>query len=739
MRSHATIRNFPLAAACIAALSAGASLRAQETAMRDVSLEDLFNIEVTSVSKKAERLQDAAASVYVITQEDIRRSGAVRLQDVLNMVPGIWMADQTHNQTISALRESATLFLQSVNVLLDGVPITSPVTGGVFYGGLQIPLSEIQRIEIIKGPGGTVYGANSATGIISIFTKSPWESTRPYVKIAGGSGSYAEPRAGFGYAFNDRIAVSGYADGRYLRGYDKNPDFAGESLFVAAKNIFGRDTVYHIANAFGSSLEGEHYGMVAGVKLAADISSRMSLRIDLSGQFDRGREYTSLAFPWPVGGLPKNDSVWLQNTSIDNGTVNARLDYAFDSTHQLFCRSYGTYSGSLLNLARSGSLQSAFAIADVEIQDNAEIFATARWRLALTTGANIRPVIYDLSASRPGGLTKFSKPKNTEFVVAGFAQDKLTFGNMIDLTTGIKAETWTLISTTPEISPSARISVHPRADYTVWAAGSRSVTIPGYLQTNIESRQMGLPPAPGDTGHGRWVALVNSDSMRPTVYRTAEAGARYSPAPSLSLDAAGYYTTIDGRIDVAPIDTTIKIQSRLTPGEIISPAYYANITNGRQVGMEGVLRYAPASLARTEVSYALFTTAVEKAFNGAAISATNQGPSCPEHVVRCRIYLDLPMDFHVTVSGLWHSLYRQSAVYDYAAQRYLLNSETIESSPHVKLDLYLEKRLFAGSMAVFIWGRDLLTGNRIESSDFYMLTYPHTVNRMFGGGISYTF
>ena len=140
----------------------------------DMSIEDLMNIEVTSVSKKAERLQDVAAALYVLTQEDIKNSSATSIHELLREVPGYWGVQDEYNNVTSAMRFSNTTNgpAGTVLYLLDGTPIQDLMTSTFTNRNFDIPLDEIDRIEIIKGSGGVIYGANSATGVVNIFTKS---------------------------------------------------------------------------------------------------------------------------------------------------------------------------------------------------------------------------------------------------------------------------------------------------------------------------------------------------------------------------------------------------------------------------------------------------------------------------------------------------------------------------------------------------------------------------------------
>ena len=151
------------------------------------SLEDLMNVQVTSVSKREQKLSKAGAAVYVINQEDIRRSGATNIPDLLRMVPGVHVAQMnTHTWAIS-IRGFTDKYGDKVLVMIDGRSVYTPLTSGVNWDQQDVPLEDIDRIEVIRGPGGTVWGANAVNGVINIITKS--SKATPGGLISAGAGS----------------------------------------------------------------------------------------------------------------------------------------------------------------------------------------------------------------------------------------------------------------------------------------------------------------------------------------------------------------------------------------------------------------------------------------------------------------------------------------------------------------------------------------------------------------------
>src|SRR5271169_4723774 len=157
----------------------GAAAMAQKPGALDLtqfSLEDLMKIQVTSVSKKEQTFSKIGAAIYVITQEDIRRSGITNIPDLLRMAPGVDVARLDANAWAISIRGFNFRYSDKVLVLIDGRSVYTPGFSGVYWDQQDVPLEDIDRIEVIRGPGGTVWGANAVNGVISIITKSARET-----------------------------------------------------------------------------------------------------------------------------------------------------------------------------------------------------------------------------------------------------------------------------------------------------------------------------------------------------------------------------------------------------------------------------------------------------------------------------------------------------------------------------------------------------------------------------------
>ena len=150
----------------------GAQAQTLAASLVDLSLEQLSNIQVTSVSKRQQRLADVAGAVYVISQEDIRRSGATSLPEALRLAPNLHVARADANQYAIASRGQNSVLANKMLVLIDGRTVYSPLFSGVFWEAQDVMLEDVERIEVLSGSGGTLHGSNAVNGVINIITRS---------------------------------------------------------------------------------------------------------------------------------------------------------------------------------------------------------------------------------------------------------------------------------------------------------------------------------------------------------------------------------------------------------------------------------------------------------------------------------------------------------------------------------------------------------------------------------------
>jgi len=189
--------------------------------LKQLSLAELGNVEVTTTSKKPEKVWNTPAAIYVLTQEDIRRSGATSIPEVLRLVPGVEVSRINSNIWSVGIRGFGSAFSKSVLVLIDGRSVYTPLFAGVDWNKQNVMLEDVERIEVIRGPGGTIWGSNAVNGVINIITKSAADTQGLYAEAGGGS----QPQGFAGVRYGGALAP-----GTQFRVYGKYIDRGDEVL-----------------------------------------------------------------------------------------------------------------------------------------------------------------------------------------------------------------------------------------------------------------------------------------------------------------------------------------------------------------------------------------------------------------------------------------------------------------------------------------------------------------------------
>ena len=201
----------------------GAAVRGEEapppsaarSSLTELSLEELMNVKVVTFSKTPQKWVDTPAAVYVITQEDIRRSGVTSIPEALRLAPGVEVARIDANKWAIGIRGFTSRLSRSLLVLIDGRSVYSPLFAGVYWEVQDLLLEDIERIEVIRGPGGTVWGANAVNGVINIITKHSKETQGGLVTLGGGTEERGFGGVRYGGAVGENLHYRVY--GKYFK------------------------------------------------------------------------------------------------------------------------------------------------------------------------------------------------------------------------------------------------------------------------------------------------------------------------------------------------------------------------------------------------------------------------------------------------------------------------------------------------------------------------------------------
>jgi iron complex outermembrane receptor protein len=419
-------------------LCAAASLSAASAQQVDasgdfssLSLEQLGNVEITSVSKRPEPLSGAAAAVFVITAEDIRRSGASSLPEVLRLAPNLEVARMNaFEYTITARGFNSTESANKLLVLIDGRSVYSPLASTVFWQNIDVPLSTIDRIEVVSGPGGTLYGANAVNGVISIITKNSAKTQGLLVSAgAGPDDQSATARYGASLGGNATLQVN-------LTTFNRANTDAFSASDTTKDDWQGTQGGFRFDDADGADtylLEGNLYG-----NQSREYFYEKGWGENLTGNWTHAFENSSL-----------NIAAYYDNTTRTEPVAK-------DETT--------TY--------------------DLSAQDTTSL----GWGDSFVWGGEYR---LWREAFYSDVAFAFAKPAATITLGNIFAQDELPIADNLKLTLGLKAEDNSYSGL--DLLPNIRLAWQVSPDALIWAAASRAVRTPSKIDRELEDPGFLLP------------------------------------------------------------------------------------------------------------------------------------------------------------------------------------------------------------------------------------------------------
>ncbi|HYL61397.1 MAG TPA: TonB-dependent receptor [Candidatus Methylomirabilis sp.] len=501
------------------------------------SIENLMDVEVTSVSKTEQKLSRVAAAVFVITQEDIRRSGATNIPDLLRMVPGMDVAQINGSTWAIGSRGFNSQFANKLLVMVDGRSVYSPTFSGVFWDTLDLPLADIDRIEVIRGPGGSIWGANAVTGVISIFTKKAAETAGTLVEAGGGN-----VQQGFGMV-------------QYGGTLGKDTDFRVYSKY------FNQD---HLLDLTGQNGADGWYRLREGFRADSTLSPKDSLMFE--GDISTGRE-GEFGFELPAvtspGFVAVPEEISLANGSLEtvwNHTYSARSDSSLQFSYDQHRRD------DPLNPEKRNTFDIDFRH-HLAVGDRQEIV----WGLGYR----------ETSDQIGGSLTVAIIPAHRNLqLVNSFIQDEIALvQKKVYLTVGTKLEHNDF--TGFEFMPSVRATWTPSDRHMLWTAVSRALRAPSQNDTDLVLN-IGNIGAPGGTPV--LLRLLGNPNFKDEQLISYEAGYRTVVTSRLSIDLAAYVDDWDNAQTTEPSSSFFEASP--APPHEVQTLVYENLMYGEAHGIE---------------------------------------------------------------------------------------------------------------------------------------------------------
>ena len=420
----------------LACASASSAVAATVSDLADLSLEQLGSIEVTSVSRRAERLADAPASIFVISGEDIRRSGARTLPEALRLAPNVLVARTNANSYAISARGFNNSVGNKLLVLIDGRTVYTPLFSGVFWNAQEVMLEDVERIEVISGPGATLWGANAVNGVINVITRPARDTQGALLAAEAGNRALAGAAR-----YGGRLGADGHYR-VYARGFDEQNTELANGTAVA---------------------DGWNKGQ-AGFRVDWQNPGRT---FTLQGDVYRGDLEQSLP----------------GKTKLEGLNLLGRWDQRLASGSSV--RVQGYYERTTRD--QPGTFREELDILDLEFQYAVQPSGAHR----LLWGGGYR---YGRDRVQNGPVFQFLPPNRGLNWANLFVQDEIALHPGLDLTVGAKAEHNDY--TGVEFLPSVRLAWKPSAEQLVWGAVSRAVRAPARLDRDFFVFVPRPPPLP---------------------------------------------------------------------------------------------------------------------------------------------------------------------------------------------------------------------------------------------------
>ncbi len=578
---------------------AGAHIREDdgEIDFTSLSLEELKNVKITSASRMPEKLSEAAAAVFVITGDDIRRSGATSIPEVLRMAPGVQVARISATEWAVNIRGLNEQFSNKLLVLMDGRSVYTHVYSGVFWDMQDTVLEDIDRIEIIRGPGAAMWGANAVNGVINIITRSAKQTQGSLISLLGGT----EEGIGavrWGGQLNEEI---------YYRVYAKY--FNRGSLTDSDRDIRNDPS------------KGDWRSGRMGFRMdTADVQDddRLSLQAELHiGRFDNdmyriGDEYSE---PLRIRDVSR----------ASGGHVLAQWEHRFSETSDAVMQFwYDWYDRDF-----EGSDVRADTM-DADLQFRAEPFSGHH----LIWGTNLR---YIRDRFGEGYDIRVEPAQENLFAGSFFVQDRMhLIPDRLMLSLGVRCEH--NVYSGWETQPSARFLWFLKERHALWAAVSRAARVPSRVEDAGREDSWYFSSDSSDPVH---VRVTGNTELTAESLWAYESGYRFQPAENLWFGATAFYNDYEDLIDYS-LGTSVSADDIVT-------FQYANAAEGESWGIELAADWQILPAWRLQGAYTFLETAIHRASGDAEAAGLTKG-SNPRNQFSLRSVLDMGRNLE---SDIW--------------------------------------------------------------------------------------
>lgn len=589
--------------------------------LKSLSLEQLGDVEVTTVSKEPEELWRTPAAVYVLTHDEIERSGATSIPEVLRLVPGVEVSRIDSDEWAVGIRGFGGAFSRSVLVLIDGRSVYTPLFEGVYWDVQNVMLQDVDRIEVIRGPGGTIWGANAVNGVINIITKNAKETRGALVATGGGNLDQGTGAIRYGGSLPNGVNYRVYGMG-FVRGpefHTDNDDFdewrMGQAGFRTDWQANSRDTL---------TLQGDIY----------------------SGE-NGGR--TNIAFFFPPSQANVTGTMFVSGGNLLarwkrklKGGSDFQLETYFDRTNR--------------QGVQFGETRDTF---DVDFIHHLVLPKHQDFIWGL--GVRLSPSNFIQTQA----TVNFLPQQETDSLYSGFIQDEIPIAvNKLSVTLGSKFEHNNFSGF--DYEPSVRLLWTPDNHQTFWAAATRAVRTPSRLDQDLSLTGF----VENTSSFPIFLEITGNPKFVPEQLLGYEGGYRSAITPRFYLDIATFFNNYN---DLQSLGTTTIGFAQSPPPSytyILITVPWANGVEGNTDGAEINPDWKVTNWWQLKGSYSYLQMHLkDKPGSTDANTANTDAGSSPHHEVVIQSLFNLPkgLDFDPTyryVSALSALLIRSYSTMD---------------------------------------------------------------------------
>ncbi len=580
-------------------------------ALADESLESLsrrdvvvpaMDMEVSTVSRTESTVGRSPAAVFVLTNEMIRRSGARSIPEALRLVPGVNVARASSNTWAISIRGFNDLFSNKLLVQIDGRTVYTPVFSGVFWDQQDVLLEDVERIEVIRGPGATVWGANAVNGVINILTKRARDTQGAFVQ--GGGGTHQRGFGGFRYG-GSLDESSHYRV--YGKGFDRDRGFHDHAEDDWRKGQIGFRADWEPSECTTVTLQGDYYEGKSGQCVDDLLASPPFVQAHAAGGDEK----------------------------ISGSDILLRLSRTLDEESDWAVQLYYDRAARLADSVNYFQSTDTF---DLDFQHRFPVGS----RQSLIWGCGYRNT---RNVTDGNFIISFDPAVRSFGLISYFVQDQITLSeDLLYFTVGSKFEHNQFSGF--EYQPSARLMWTPSQRQTAWAAISRAVRTPS--RTDQDIRVLGGPVAlsfapPGVT----FLQFVGSPDAGSEELLAYEAGFRTQPTDAFWWDLAVFYNQYDNLIFRTP-------GAPFPPAAALPPAYwqmiYTNGTRAETYGIELAATYQVNPCWKLQGGYTFLKMFLHAPPTAASGAEDDEGES-PQNQVYLQSGWDLGCDWQLDVIG----------------------------------------------------------------------------------------